>query len=182
MTRSSSRFQHSTISRSEFCETNWHSTKRFASKQIARRDTRVSKIKSPKSFLRERSRSNRTNLRELNEIYIEHFQVNETKVLSKEIMKHDVFMSEATKRIFTKRRSSVFASDECISLSLCASWVSENDREFALMKKSFLWERWLHSTFTWRIVSQREWSWVCENDDLSIVDLFVRRDQSTFNQ
>ena len=45
MTRSSSRLQHSKISRSEFCETNWHSIK-LPAKQIARRSTRVRKIRS----------------------------------------------------------------------------------------------------------------------------------------
>ena len=95
-------------------------------------------------------------------------------------MKHDVFMSETTKRIFTKRRSSVFADDECISLSLCASWISENDRESALMKKFSLWERWLNLTFTWRIVSLREWSWVNDNDSQSLTFLFWKSVSSSW--
>ena len=172
------------ISRSEFCEINWHSIKRSALKQIARRDTRVSKIRSSECevLLEEDHEVTERISRPWVEwrIYIEHFHVNETKVLSREIMKHDVFMSEATERIFTKRRSSVFADDECISLSLCASWVSENDRESALMEKFSLWERWLNLTFTWRIVSLREWSWISDNDNQSLIFLFWKSVSSSW--
>ena len=95
-------------------------------------------------------------------------------------MKHDVFMNETTKRIFTKRRNSVFADNKCISLSLCASWVSENDRESALMKKFSLWKRWLNFIFTWRIVSLREWSWINNNDSQSLIFLFWKSVSSSW--
>ena len=57
------------------------------------------------SSLRERSRSMTSSWIEWR-TYIQHLHINETKVLSREIMKHDVFMSEETDRIFTKRKFS----------------------------------------------------------------------------
>ena len=105
---------------------------------VARRDTRVNKIKSSKSFLRERSRSNRTNFRELNEIYIEHFQINETKILLREVTKQQNESSWIEWNLHRassdqRNESFFFGDDDCTLLSFNASWVSENDREFARM-------------------------------------------------
>ena len=60
------------------------------------------------------------------------------------------------------------------------SWVCENDRESARMKKSLLWERWLYFTSTWRIVSLREWSWVNDNDSQSLIFLFWKSVSSSW--
>ena len=40
------------------------------------------------------------------------------------------------------------------------------------MEKFSLWGRWLNLTFTWRIVSLREWSWVSDNGSQSLTFLF----------
>ena len=83
-------------------------------KQIARRDTRVSKIRSSEcEVLLERDHE-AWRLREWNN----KKNLHETKVLSREVMKHDVFMSEVTRRIFTKRK---FSWEK--SRSMTSSWV-----------------------------------------------------------
>ena len=68
--------------------------------------------------------------------------------------------------------SSVFANDECISLSLCASWVCENDRESAIRRSSFF------ESDDWISLSLNA-SWVCENDRESTI-MTVNRWSSCF--
>ena len=109
------------------------------------------------SFFRERSRNNRSNLREWNN----RTNLHETKIFSRKITKSQNEFSWVEWKIYIKH----FQINE-------TTWISENDRESAKMNKFFLWERWLNFIFTWRIVSLREWSWVNDNDNQSLIFLF----------
>ena len=137
-------------------------------------------------------------------IYIKHFQVNETKIFSRKITKQQNEFSWIEWKIYIKHfqinetKIFFFENDDCISFSFDISWINENDREFALMKKFFFWKRWLNFIFIWRIVSLRKWQSIIDffvlkinqiivikNQNFinkSIVDFLVRRNQSIFSQ
>ena len=159
---------HSTISRSEFCEINWHSIKSSASKQIARRATRVSEIKSSKcEVLLEKNHeaTERIFVSWMKNLHrASSNQRNESSLEKNHEATERIFVNEATERIFTKRKS--FLWERWVHLTFTMRIVSQREWPWICDKKKFsLWERWLNLTSTWRIVSLREWQ--------LIVDLFV---------
>ena len=124
---------------------------RYASKQnkivkYARRDTRV--VKENRQLLVEKTSRNK--------VFIAR--------RSTRVFKKNRQITRRNTRV--KKKSSVwnflFENDDWISFSLCASWVSENDRESAI-KRSSLFESddWISFSF--------DASWVCENDRESTI-------------
>ena len=123
-----------------FCRNKW----------IARRDTRVNKIKSSKCEVLLKKDHEATErifvnwMKNLHRAFSN--QRNESSFEKSHEVTERIFVNETTERIFTKRRestrmivnlrewiSSLFENDDCILFSLDVSWVCENDREPAIM-------------------------------------------------
>ena len=113
-------------------------------------------VKMWNSF-RKKSRNNKTNLRELNEIYIKHFQINETKILSKEITKSQNEFSWM-KQQNESSRNDVNQREW--------SWICVNEKILFLRTIIVFYFHLTHRESTKMIVSLRKWQ--------SIVDFFLR--------